>query len=162
MNGVVTRFFAGQYLMRSCIQIILAICISGCTPGNSTSRGKDWRIANIHKVVVVCIQGDQIANRHIESSFVPKFRHQGLDAVAAKDLFPATSEHSPKELMELMQKAKADGIMEISYSGSLLADGLPRQVKFKYHSIKGRTEKLSGRRSPLDSALIELIADTRR
>ena len=137
--------------------LIMAVSLSGCAHTKTQSAGIDWRTANIHKVVVACVQGDRKTNRHIESEMLPKLRHQGFGAVAAQDLFPTTSEYSSKNLIDLMRRAQIDGIMEITYSGELSADGLPRQIKFKFHSIKNLTEESSDSRRPLDSALTILM-----
>lgn len=140
--------------------LISAVLISACV--RPIPSGKDWRPANIHKVVIVCVQGNQQENRRIESNMVPKFQRQGFDPIAIQDLFPSASAHSPKEMLEQMQQAQIDGIMEITHSGVNPADGQPRQVKFKYHAIKGRTVKLTDRPAPLDAAIIELIGGTAR
>lgn len=137
--------------------LALALYTSGCAHAKTKSVGRTWRITNIHKVVVICAQGDGAANRRVESSMVPKLRHQGFDAVAAQDFFPTASQYSPKNLMDLMHRAQVDGIMEIIYSGTIPANGLPRRIRFKYHSIKGPAAELPDRTGSLDPALAALL-----
>lgn len=98
-----------------------------------------------------------MTNRRIEFDMVPNFKRQGFSAIAAQDLFPGTSEYSPKDLLDRMQRAQVDGIMEIAFSGQAPADRMSREVKFKYHAFKSLTVKFPDRRRPLDSALIALI-----
>lgn len=142
--------------------LISALLISGCALGRPKPHEKDWRVANVHKVVVVCVQGEQQANRSIESSMVSRFRRQGFDAVITQELFPNTAKFSPKEMLDRIRRAQVDGIMEIVYS-SVALDGVPRDLKFKYHSIKGgQAEHLSDRSNSVDAALIELMAGVTR
>jgi hypothetical protein len=138
--------------------LVLVFSISACAHTATTSTRSDWRTANIHKIAVVCVQdGDSKANRQIESDAVPNFRRQGFDAIGVQELFPAASQYSPKYLMGRLRQAHVDGVMEIAYSGEAPPDGLPRQFKFKYHSIKGWPEQISNRRRTLDAALIALM-----
>jgi len=60
----------------------------------------DWRTANIHKVVVVCLQRDQETNRRIASRIVPILRRQGFEAMAGQDIFSAASAYSHWESAE--------------------------------------------------------------
>ncbi len=146
-----------------CLTIIIsALCASGCVLGEPAPRKNDWRAANIHSVVVVCIQGDQQVNRRIETNMVPKLRHQGFNAVAAQDFFPSASTYSPRKLLALMRGARIDGIMEITYPGKAPTEGMPQQFKIKYHSTKSLIASLSNSPRPLDAALLELIAGTSR
>jgi ABC-type branched-subunit amino acid transport system substrate-binding protein len=112
--------------------------------------------------MVACVQGDDAANRRIESHLVPKLRHQGFDAIAITDLFPAAAKYSPQELMTTMQRSGVDGIMEAVYSGEFPKDGVPRRIAYKYHPIKGRSVILSDHPGSLDAAFIELIAGPTR
>ena len=137
--------------------LVLVFGISGCAHTATKPDRRGWRAADIHKVVVVCVQRDSKVNRRIESNMVPELKHQGFDAIAAQDLFSAASRYSPKDLMGQLQQAQVDGIMEITYSGDVPMDGESRQIKFKYHSIKGQPANLSDRRRPLDAALIALV-----
>ena len=139
------------------VPLTAAFCVSGCASPRTTLVKRDWRSANIHKVIVACVQGDDPSNRRIESHLVPKLRHQGFDAIAITDLFPAAAKYSPQELMATMQRSGVDGIMEAVYSGESPKDGVPRRIAYKYHPIKGRSEKISDRRRSLDSALTALI-----
>lgn len=148
--------------IRKELLLICALCIWGCAPGRLLPHRRDWRQVNIHKVVVVCMQGDPQIGRHLESNMVPKLRRQGFNAIATRELFSSDSKYSPRRMLELMQRAQVDGIMEINYAGEN-PTGSPRgQIKFIYHPIRGRTEKLSNRSSPLNAAFLELIAGTTR
>lgn len=154
-------FFGASYFIKSDYivpKLFLTLLFLGCSHVKATkSAEQDWRAANIHKVAVVCVHGDRMTNRRVESSVVPKLRHQGFDAVAAQDLFPAAPGYSPKGLMSLMRGARVDGIVEVIYSGEVPPGGLPREVRFKYHSIKSPAANLSDHLRPLDMALIALM-----
>jgi hypothetical protein len=132
-----------------------SFCLSACAPGRGSRT--DWGALNFHNVVIVCLQANPSVNRRVESQMVPLLLHQGLAAVGSQDLFPAVSKYSPKGLMDQMRRARVDGIMELQYSGEIPAQGLPQGIRFKYHSIKGQSAKLSDRLGTLDEALTALI-----
>lgn len=89
---------------------------------------------------------------------IPRLRKQGFEAISTQELF-FKNQKSPKELLRTAQKAHIDGIMEVVYSGKPPLEGPPQGIRFKYYSIKGQPEGSSDRKSSLDAALAELIAD---
>jgi hypothetical protein len=135
------------------------LCLSGCASTGRVLAKKDWRTANIHKVMVVCVQGDDAASRRLESDLAPKLRHQGFDAIPSTDLFPAAAQYSPKGLMAKMQRSGIDGIMEAVYSGEIPKDGVPHRIAYKYHPIKGLSANFSDRPSSLSTALAGLLGN---
>lgn len=135
----------------------------GCAsaPTTATREPKDWRAAAIRKVMVACVQGDQETNRRAEAHVAPILRRQGLDAMPSQELFSAGSEYSPKAVVEQMRRAQVDGIMELTYSGEIPSEGLPRGARFKYHAVKNFDPRLSARRASIDAALSALLAGTK-
>lgn len=143
---------------RILVMLMAILWFSGCASTKTHPAAQASHTANIHKVLVVCVQGVQEMNRRIESSMLPRLRHQGFDAVTPQDLFPAASRYVPEGLMELIQQAQVDGIMQITYSGVIPVEGMPRQYRFKYYSMKSRPVNLSDHPNTLDAALAELVA----
>jgi hypothetical protein len=131
------------------------LCFWGCSTNRPNPLRSDWHHVNIHKVLVVCVQGNHTENRRLESILLPKLRRQGFDAIGALNLLADTSNISARKIFDAMRRARVDGIMEITYSA---VDGLPRLTKFKYHDFKRRTGKLSNDARSLDDAIIELLA----
>lgn len=136
--------------------------VAGCAPKAEKPHTNNWRRANIHKVLVVCVQKDPETSRRAESHVAPILRRQGFDAVTGETLFARTSKHSPDDFLDRMRLQGVDGIMEFTFSGDIPREGLPRGIRFKFHSAKNLPRKLSDRGEPFHSALLSLMAGIAR
>lgn len=141
----------------TCFGAVLSLALWGGFVHAAKQKLPPRPSAAIHKVIVVCLQGDQESNRRVESSVVPRLKRQGLDATASGSAFTAIAILSPQALLGQMKKSRADGIMLVTYSGEIPNEGSPKGIRFKYYSIKGASPKLSSKKAPLDEALRGLL-----
>lgn len=127
----------------------VASAVAGCASASRPEKG--WRSVNIHRVAVVCVQNGADENRQIEADAVPVLRRQGFAAAASRDLFPVATRHSPRDLLKHLQRERIDGILEVKkVAGS-------RQMRFRYHAVKGLSPDADTRFDSLDAALAALL-----
>lgn len=141
------------------LAVILAASMVAAGCASRRAIESSWRSVNIHRVVVVCIQGDKVCERRREAALVPVLRHQGLDAISARDFFSDESKYSARELFDQMARAHVDGIMKVVFDQQNLSDVKPAPSRLRYYSLRKDRRTLPNGQSSLESAFLLLIRD---
>lgn len=126
-----------------------ALTVASCAPGKHPT--KDWQSVNIHRIIVVCVQNEVYANQRIEAEAEPMLRRQGFLVIGRRDLFPKPLKHSSQDILERLRHERIDGIMEAEEVGN------SRQIRLKYHPVKGLAADSSIRFDSLDAVFASLL-----